>query len=211
MEIDPRSKKLAFLDGTVEEYEHLVLSLPLPEIVSLLKDAPREVRSAAENLVYTSIYVLSAGIEGPAPPWFLLRIPDSAVPFYRLSFPSHYSPGSAPEGKTIVVGEISHHPVRHSLSASDAWHQFDQGLRRMGILRPGQKILVEAVRDIQYGHVVYNHSSRASIRVILEYLRGNSIFTCGKYGQWRDMLIPQSILTGMAAAREIAAIAGGAG
>src|ERR1039457_6608016 len=107
MEIDPRLKSIAFMDGSVTRYQHLVLSLPLPEIVALLKEPPPEVRSAAENLVYTSIYVLSAGIDGPIPPWFLLRIPDSALAFYRLSFPSHYSPGSAPEGKAIVVGEIS--------------------------------------------------------------------------------------------------------
>ncbi|MDP2996458.1 MAG: FAD-dependent oxidoreductase [Bryobacterales bacterium] len=211
MEIDPRLKLLAFTNGTVTPYEHLVLSLPLPEIVALLKQSPPEVRGAAENLLYTSIYVLNAGIDGPVPPWFLLRIPDSALPFYRLSFPSHYSPDSAPEGKAIVVGEISHHPIRHFLSPGDARRQFDQGLRRMGILQPGQRILVETIRDIQYGHVLYNHATRASIRLILEYLRAGSIFTCGKYGQWRDMLIPKSILTGLAAAREIAALVTGPG
>jgi hypothetical protein len=73
-------------------------------------------------------------------------------------------------------------------------HQFEQGLRRMSILRPGQGILVETIRDIQYGHVLHNRATRASIRLILEYLRAGSILTCGKYGQWRDMLIPQSIL-----------------
>ena len=206
VEIDPQSKSLTFLDGAVASYEHLVLSLPLPEIVALIKQSPREVRSAAEDLLYTSIYLVSAGIDGPIPPWFLLRIPDSGLAFYRLSFPSHYSPSSAPEGKAIVAAEIGHHPVRHSLSSGDARKEFDRDLRRMGILRPGQKVLVETLRDIRYGHVLYNHATRASIRLILEYLRAGSIFTCGKYGQWRDMLIPESILTGMAAAREIAAL-----
>jgi UDP-galactopyranose mutase len=211
VQIDQKLKLLAFRNGTVTPYEHLVLSLPLPEIVALLKEPPPEVRRAAENLLYTSIYVLNAGIDGPVPSWFLLRVPDSGKPFYRLSFPSHYSPGSAPEGKAIVVGEISHHPIRHSLSRGEARRQFEQGLRRMGILQPGQKILVETIRDIQYGHVLYNHATRASIRLILEFLRAGSIFTCGKYGQWRDMLIPQSILSGMAAATEIAALVEGPG
>jgi len=169
-EIDTKLKLVAFADGTVKSYEHLVLSLPLPEIVGLLKESPPDVRRAAENLLYTSIYILNAGFDGPVPPWFLLRTPDSALPFYRLSFPSHYSPGNAPEGKAIVVGEISHHPIRHPLSREEASLQFDHGLRRMGILRPGQDILVESIRDIRYGHVVYNHESRASIQLILEHL-----------------------------------------
>jgi len=202
--IDSHLKVLTFTSGAVESYGRLVLSLRLPEIVALLKEPPPEVRRAAENLLYTSIYVVNAGIDGPVPPWFLLRIPDPALPFYRLSFPSHYSPGSAPQGALIVVAEISHHPVRYPLSPDDARREFVRGLRQMGILQPCQEMLVETIRNIPYGHVLYNQATRASIQSMLEYLRAASIFTCGEYGLWRDMLIPQSILTGMAAAAEIA-------
>lgn len=203
-EIDSQRKLLAFADGTIQSYDRLVLSLPLPTIVALLKEAPPDVRRASEDLLYTSLYVVNAGIDGPVPPWFLLRIPDAALPFYRLSFPSHYSPGSAPQGKAIVVGEISHHPIRHPVSRDEARQQFDRGLRQMGILQPGQGILAQTIHEIPYGHVIYNQATRASMQLILEYLRTGGIYACGKYGQWRDMLIPQSILTGMAAAREIA-------
>jgi hypothetical protein len=40
------------------------------------------------------------------------------------------------------------------------------------------------------------------MRVILDYLRSHSILVCGKYGAWKDMPIPESIQSGMAAARE---------
>jgi hypothetical protein len=77
-----------------------------------------------------------------------------------------------------------------------------KGLEGLSILRRGQRIVVETVRDIRYGHILYNRRTRASMRVILDYLRGHSILVCGKYGAWKDMLIPESIQSGIAAARE---------
>jgi hypothetical protein len=125
------------------------------------------------------------------------------VGIYRLSFPSYYAPDSAPRGLGIVVGEISHHAARYPLSPSEARRDFHGGLAQLGILGKGQRILVETIRDIRHGHILYNHKTRASIRFILDYLRRASILTCGKYGLWQDMLIPESIRSGVQAAREI--------
>jgi hypothetical protein len=101
------------------------------------------------------------------------------------------------------VGEISHHPARYPLSASDVRPELRRGLEELGILQKGQRIVIETIRDIRYGHVLYNHRTRASVQVILDYLKSHSILVCGKYGAWKDMLIPESIRSGMAAAREI--------
>lgn len=201
--IDAPSKTAWFANGAEVRYERLVLSLPLPETVSLVRDAPAEVLRAAEDLIYTSIYVVSFGLEGTVPPWSLLRLPGKEWGFYRLSFPSHYAPCAAPDGHSAVVGEISHHPVRCPLSAPDARKELQKGLEGLGILRRGQRIAAATVRDIRYGHVLYNHRTRASRGAILDYLRRHSILVCGKYGAWKDMLIPESIQSGIAAAREI--------
>jgi protoporphyrinogen oxidase len=204
VEIDAERKQLDLShDGTVS-YEQLVLTLPLPEIVRLLKDPPGSLLAAAENLVYTSIYVISLGVEEPlATPWTFIRFPGDALPFYRVSVPSLYSTDSAPEGHGVVVAEVSHHPTRHRLEPGEAADGARRGLTELGILRRGQRILVEWVHDIRYGHVVYNHRTRESVRTVLEYLNRRSIYTCGKYGLWQDMLMTGSIMTGMDVARRI--------
>jgi protoporphyrinogen oxidase len=203
--IDARAKTVWFANGAAARYERLVLSLPLPEALGLIRDAPPEVRRAADDLIYTSIYVVSFGFEGTAPEWSLVRIPAPRWDFYRLSFPSNYARGAAPQGSSAVVGEIGHHAVRRPLTAGGAREALRRGLEELGILRKGQPIAAESVRDIRYGHVLYNRNTRASVRTIHEYLRRHSILVCGKYGEWRDMLIPESIASGMAAADEIAA------
>jgi protoporphyrinogen oxidase len=201
--IDAAGKIASFGDGMQVRYDHLVLSLPLPEIISLIRDVPSKILRAAEDLIHSSIYVVSLGLEGAVPPWSLLRVPDARWGFYRISFPSHYAPGAAPPGSSAVVGEISHHPVRYPLSAGDAREELRRGLEELGIVHKGQRIVAETTRDIRYGHVLYNHGTRESVRLILDFLKSHSILVCGKYGSWKDMLIPESIRSGMAAAREV--------
>lgn len=203
--IDAEAKVAWFGDGTMGEFEYLVASVPLPEIVFLIKDAPAGVVRAAESLIYTSIYIISIGVEGEPPPWTLLRFPDQEFAFYRLSFPASYAVRSAPDGHYSVVGEISHHSMRHAITVNEAREALLSGLERLGIVKRGQRVVAESVRDIRYGHIVYDHATRANMRVIHEYLRSHCILPCGKYGLWKDMLIPESIRSGMAVAEEIAA------
>ena len=201
--IDAAGKVASFANGTQVRYDHLVLSLPLPAIISLIRDAPSKILGAAEDLIFSSIYVVSLGLEGSIPPWSLLRVPNPKWGFYRLSFPSNYASGVARPGNSAVVGEISHHPERYPLSAGDARQELRKGLEELGILQKGQRIVAETTRDIRYGHVLYNRGTRESVRFILEYLKSQSILVCGKYGTWKDMLIPESIRSGMAAARQM--------
>jgi len=205
VEIDARMKRLTLQSGRTMSYEQLVLSLPLPEVVARLRDPPGAVRAAAEDFVHTSIYAISFGVEGPIEvPWTLIRLPGNQHPFYRVSFPSRYAPDNAPEGHAVVVVETSHHPTRHRVTPEEALRDARRGLTDLGVLHRGQRIVVEAVRDIRYGHVVHNHRTRASVRLALEYLNARSISTCGKYGLWKDMLMTGSILSGMEVARGIA-------
>jgi protoporphyrinogen oxidase len=204
VEIDATMRRLTLASGRTVSYEQLVLGLPLPEIVALLKDPPSAVRSAAEDFVHTAIHVVSFGVEGRIEaPWTLIRFPGSHHPFYRVSFPTSYAPDNAPEGHAVVVVETSHHPTRHRVSPQEAAHGARRGLTDLGVLRPGQRIVVEATRDIRYGHVVHNHRTRASARLVLDHLNARAIYTCGKYGLWKDMLMTGSILSGMEVARRI--------
>ena len=47
--IDPRAGTLRFRDGSVEQFDHLISSVPLPDLVSLLPDVPADVRHAASQ------------------------------------------------------------------------------------------------------------------------------------------------------------------
>jgi protoporphyrinogen oxidase len=193
-EIHPASRRAVFSRSTVN-YDRLVSTLPLPETIARIPDAPADIRRAASNLLYTSVRVISAGVEGGSPPWTFLRLAGPETNVYRLSFPSRYAAGCTPEGYSTVVGEMAYHPVRAPLDLAEARADFQRMVRRFG--RP----VVEHVREIRYGHVLYNRDTRASVRHILEYLGRHGIQPCGKYGLWRDLLIQDAIRSGIEASR----------
>jgi protoporphyrinogen oxidase len=204
VEIDADAHEVRLSSGASIGYEELVLSLPLPEIVRLLRKPPASVVAASRDLVYTSIHVVSFGLEGAVEtPWTFMRFPGDRVPFYRVSVPSLYADDGAPAGHAVVVAEVSHHPTRHRVDAGAALRGARDGLRELGILGRSAHVVVERVNDIRYGHVVYNHRTRAAVSDVLDHLARHSISTCGKYGRWQEMLMTGSILDGMDVARRI--------
>lgn len=59
--IDIDNKRISFEKGKQVPYENLISSLPLPTIISLLKDSPIDVKEVAENLYATSMCLVSVG------------------------------------------------------------------------------------------------------------------------------------------------------
>ncbi len=203
LEIDPLQKQVVFANGRSEYFSSLVLSLPLPEVVARLQNPPPAILEAAKHLVYSSLYVLNVGIDSPSRlPWAIARIPKQDVCFYRVSVPSNYSKASVPDGLSSLTVEVAHHEQRHPLSTLEARRLIYQDLGRLGILAAPQQVVVEWLHNIRYGHVVYTAKTRPALALIFSYLSQHGIYCCGKYGEWRDMLMPHAIESGAAAAHK---------
>jgi protoporphyrinogen oxidase len=204
--IDVQRRRLAFEHGPDRSFERVVVSMPLPEIVRRLMDPPSWMEEAARDLVHTSIHVVGIGVDGELGcDGSILRFPDDSVGFYRLSVPSRYASGSAPDGCSSIVGEFAYHAMRHPLTQAAAGEQLRDGLMRLGIVPRGRRVVAESIHTIEYGHVIDNHRTRRSVRSILKYLNDASIYTCGKYGRWQDMLMTHSMLSGIDVARQLVA------
>jgi len=192
------SKRIRFRDGEIARYTTLMLSLPLPEIVACISDAPWSIQRAARHLVSTSLYLVRLGVDSPLnTDCGIMRFPDSDVDFYRVSLPSRYRPSSVPEGCDSIMAEIAFHPLRSPMTRDQVRHNCMQGLRKLGIIGAKHRVLVEDIVEIPHAHIIYNMQTIESMASIKDYLAAHSVFLCGKYGQWKDMLIPQSIQSGI--------------
>jgi protoporphyrinogen oxidase len=65
VEIDEIANTITFANGKTEHFDHLISTVPLPELVKLCKHAPPAVRQAAGKLVCTSHFLLSVGVNRP--------------------------------------------------------------------------------------------------------------------------------------------------
>jgi protoporphyrinogen oxidase len=201
--IDTASRTLQFADGDLVRYEHLLSSIPLPQLRTLLDPLPADIAQALEALRWISIAVVHLGIKGPPPaPWHWVYVADPEVIFYRVGIPSHYDPDAAPAGHHLLSAEISHAP----------WRRIDEktlvpltikGLRRLGLVRSTSDLVMERPVRLTYGYPIYDGRYAWATTRLRDYLRQHGIVPIGRFGSWRYLSVEQTILDGQRAAQTI--------
>ncbi|MHB8418739.1 MAG: protoporphyrinogen/coproporphyrinogen oxidase [Myxococcales bacterium] len=208
VEIDWRGKRVKLSDGRTLAYGGLISTIPLPDLVRLLKDAPAAAREAAGKLqatVVTYVNVAARG-EGPAHHW--VYFPEPQFPFYRVGSASAIYPALAPQGTRSFYVEFSH---RGTLSAPEAERLAIDGLLTCGLLRSREEILFAFAREIHGAYVIYDRAYPEAKRILLELLAEAQIESCGRYGNWEYGGMEDAMLGGKAAAARVLARLGRAG
>lgn len=203
-ELDPHKKRIVFSDGSVEHYQHLISSLPLPELIRSIHSAPQDVRDAAENLYCTSHLLVSFGVKRPAlSNSYWTYFYDDNIAFARAHFPSKYSPHAAPAGCSSVQVEFVHSP-RKPLPAQESIVELSiDGLRRCGILKDHAEIDAVDVRNIPYANVVFDFHREPNVAMVHRYLESVGINWCGRYGDWGNHWTDQAMLSAERAANKV--------
>lgn len=203
IEIDPERRTVSFSTGYTAWYGSLVSTMPLPELVAIIKDVPADIAGAARGLRYVSVYDVSLGIKKPdLTPWHWIYFPEPEFAFYRLGSMSSFSKYAAPEGCTSVYAEISH-LSGEAMSDDEAIVRTLGGMRRCGMLGPGEEPEVAEVQDIKYAYAVFDDHSKRAVPAIMDYLGSKGIMSIGRYGAWEYSSMEDAILEGKRAAERL--------
>jgi protoporphyrinogen oxidase len=204
--IDPRQRTVQFGNGAVAEYDALISSLPLPELIRRVTGVPREVLEAAENLACTSVVLVNLGIDRPDvsnASWTYFY--DEDLPFSRLSFPHVYSPNVVPSGTSAIQAEVyfsrKYRPLTQSPEA--LIDSVIDGLVRCGLLRQDDRFLLRHAQVIPYANVIFDLDRAAALRVVHGYLEEIGIAPVGRYGEWGYLWTDEAYLSGEAAAKKV--------
>ncbi|MCH7760431.1 FAD-dependent oxidoreductase [candidate division TA06 bacterium] len=192
--------KIRFEGGFDREFKTLISTIPLPELIRKVEGVPERVRKAAENLRHTSILNLCFVIDRPKVSekhW--VYVPEERFPFYRIGFPSNFSPYSTPKGTSSITVEVSYRR-RKPTSVVD---RVLKGLREMDLIKRGDKILFHHVIPIPYAYVIYDQHYKPSMKIIQGYLKGKGIHSIGRFGGWQYTSIEDVILEGKETAEKI--------
>jgi protoporphyrinogen oxidase len=203
--IDVRRRCVQFNGGTLEvEYDAIISTLPLPTLVSLIPDAPADIREAVQLLRHNSIVVVNLGIDNPRlSDWHWVHYPEKDVCFYRISYPHNFGLGMVPTGMSSVSAEVSysdHQPIDKSTVVD----RVIADLVRVGAIGRNDRIVVKDVMDIKYGYVIYDRNRKTAVRRIREWLESLGVTTTGRYGLWAYLWSHESILSGWQAGRRFA-------
>ena len=203
--IDPSERTVSFASGRIESYEHLITSVPLPELIGMLP-APAEVREAAEKLGCTSCVVVNVGVDrDDLSPCHWRYIYDEDITSVRLSHPHMFSPSTAPPGHGSIQVEVYY---------SDKYKPRERGvedhipivlddLYRMGILKRGDSLKHTSAWLIPYANVIFDLDSEPATAIVHDYLSEVGILPCGRYGEWAYYWTDDSYLSGNRAAQRL--------
>ncbi|AFV02583.1 putative O-antigen synthesis protein, WbyH [Dehalobacter sp. UNSWDHB] len=203
-EIDQKSKTLSFLNHEPMAYDRLISTIPLTELIPIMKNVPWEVRKSAEGLDYTSGIMVSLGFnrKNVSPSlWFYIY--DEEIYPSRVYSPSIKSPNNVPEGCSSIQAEIyfSKRKPLTELPEVIAEKAIEQ-MAWMGLFKENE-ILVKDVRVEKYANVMFTPEIYHNRKIVRDYLDSVGILYAGRFGEWDYLWVDQSLLSGNRAAEKL--------
>jgi protoporphyrinogen oxidase len=202
-------KELQFEDGSSRHYEHIICTMPLPELIRAIEpsEVPSAVRAASEELLCSSLVLIDVAVERPdlaAHHWFYVY--DEDISFARGHFPHMLSAHNAPAGRGSIQLEVYH--SRHKpleTSAELLPERVVDELVKTGVLRRKQEVLWAQSRQVRYANVIFDHHRSAALGVIQPWLAGRGVLCAGRYGDWAYHWTDDAVRSGWRAADQLLA------
>ena len=195
--IDTQNKLVYFTDGSNEQYERLISSLPLPEIVKMIDACPKDVLDAAQKLNWTCGYQVSLGFKRPDVAkhlWFYIY--DEDVPPARVYSPNLKSADNTPEGCSSLQAEVFYSNDTIIPPAEEVLNITIKKLKTICEF-DDDDIAVKDIRFEPYANVTFTHGIYENRQIVLDYLTSQGIESIGRFGKWDYLWSFQAFKTGM--------------
>ena len=206
VKIDPGSREVFFSHGAVEKYDHLISSVPLPDLIPLITRTPKDVLEASEKLACTNLVLVNIGIARPdvsMANWTYFY--DDDMPFSRICFQRNASIFTVPEGASSIQCEVYFSKKYKPLDRppDECIDPVIDALRRCGLIREDDKILLRNAMQVPYGNIIFDLDRTGALRTVHGYLNDSGIAYCGRYGDWGYLWTDDSFLSGENAAQRV--------
>jgi protoporphyrinogen oxidase len=203
--IDPRGRELRFSNGGVVQYDSLVSSVALPDLIRMIQGAPPDVVEAARLLACSTCVLVNIGVNRTdLSRAHMTYFYDEDICFTRLGFPHMLSTENAPPGTGSIQAEVYFSSKYKPLigSPEDWIEPVIRDLRRCGLLREDDKILSRKAMLLRYANIIFDLDRAAALKTVHGYLDDLGIAYCGRYGDWGYMWTDESFKSGEAAAEK---------
>jgi UDP-galactopyranose mutase len=203
--VSPQEHLIALADGRRFQYDQLVSTMPLPELIKLIGDfAPDEVKRAAKGLQHISIRNVNLGIgRADITDKHWIYYPEDSI-FHRIFVQGNASPNCNAPGGFALTAEISYSPYKPLPFEGEQLIQrvFDD-LVKVGLLRADDRIVTANEADMPYAYVVYDHARADNMTVLKAWLAQYDIVLAGRYSEWEYYNSDHAFLAGKKAAEKV--------
>ena len=194
---DRSSRTTAQLSRTASwhDYDALVSSVPLPDLIRMIQGAPQDVVDASRRLACSTCVLVNVGVNREdLSSAHMTYFYDEDICFTRLSFPHMLSASNAPPGTGSIQAEVYFSDKYKPFTGSpDDWIEpVITDLRRCGLLREDDRILFSKAMLLRYANIIFDLDRAAALKTVHGYLDDLGIAYCGRYGDWGYMWTDES-------------------
>jgi protoporphyrinogen oxidase len=201
--IDPCIRQLRFSNGLLTDYDAVISSVPLPDLLGMIRGAPQDVVAASRRLACSTCVLVNIGVSREdLSSAHMTYFYDEDICFTRLSFPHMLSARNVRMGTGSIQAEVYFSEKYKPFTGSpDEWIEpVITDLRRCGLLRDDDRILFKRAMLLRYANVIFDLDRAAALKTVHGYLDDIGIAYCGRYGDWGYMWTDESFKSGEQAA-----------
>jgi len=194
--IDIKNKTVIFTNGHTESYDQLISTIPLTQLLNCIQDRPSTAfNHAHDKLLCNSVINFNLGINRPDlsdKHW--IYFPEKQYPFYRLGFPHNLSPNSVPANCSSLYGEFAHLNKSHAYIQRTLATAIQATQKLLNIA--DSDIITKKIITIPHAYVIFNFWREQNLQKLLTRLQQESIYSMGRYGEWKYSSMQEAILDG---------------
>jgi len=190
------------IGGDTISWRALVATIPLPELVARLTDAPKEIEEAAGKLRCTPVRYLNVATKSsPNADFHWIYVPEEKFPFYRVGIYTNAVPAMAPPGRGSLYVELSDRGPMPRVD--DIMPDVAQALAAAGAINGADDVLFAEIKELKYAYVVFDDNYYSCVGKLINYFEANDVFPRGRYGSWIYNAMEDSILAGKEVAERL--------
>lgn len=195
--VDFRNKIVEFSNGNKVNYDYLISSIPLPELVSITKDINEEIKNKAKSLKATSVILVSLVIHGELnfnDLWFYIY--DEDILPARAHLPGEKSLNNIKQGYSTIQFEIyysENKPLNNSNEKIiNNIYDFLEKIK----LASKKEVIISDIRSLDYANAIFYKDTTKNRNFIIDFYENNDVYCIGRFGQWDYLWSDQSLLSG---------------
>lgn len=187
--IDLGSKRLLTADGGEYEYEHLISTVPLTELIKLTGQTQLQ-PLAERGLLYSSSNIVGLGLRGKPKSELATKcwmyFPEDNCPFYRATVFSNYSPYNVPDitqhwSLMLEVSESSIKPANQAALIENVI----QGALNTALIERREDIISTWQYRAHYGYPTPGLYRDEALAEIIPFFEKHDVYSRGRFGMWK--------------------------
>jgi protoporphyrinogen oxidase len=192
--------------GGTLDYDYLISTMPLTELIAAIDDAPTCCRDAAATLLHNSLHLVNLVFaRSQISDMQRVYAADGSIPFHKLVLNSNSSESLRLRPHFGIQAEVSFSPYK-TVERAGLEQQVIEAVVGMGIITEEERPVATSVVTVRHAYPIYTKDTVAAREHLLSTLEEKGVYCAGRFGEWLYINSDDAIMRGMARAQEVNAL-----